>query len=67
VIMALIANFVIVPLVAYILTLVVPLDQDLQIGILLLGTAAGAPFLPKLAQIAKANVAFSVPANQSGT
>jgi predicted Na+-dependent transporter len=27
---------------------------------LLLGTAAGAPFLPKLAQIAKANVAFAV-------
>ena len=26
----------------------------------MLGTAAGAPFLPKLAQIAKANVAFSV-------
>jgi BASS family bile acid:Na+ symporter len=34
--------------------------EDLQIGLLLLATAAGAPFLPKLAQIAKANVAFAV-------
>jgi bile acid:Na+ symporter, BASS family len=31
-----------------------------RIGLLLMGTAAGAPFLPKLAQIAKANVAFAV-------
>ena len=29
-------------------------------GLLLLGTAAGAPFLPKLAQIAKGNLAFGV-------
>jgi predicted Na+-dependent transporter len=60
VIMALVANFVLVPLVAFGLTRVIPLGQDLQIGLLLLGTAAGAPFLPKLAQIAKANVAFAV-------
>jgi predicted Na+-dependent transporter len=53
VIMALVANFVLVPLVAFGLTRVIPLGQDLQIGLLLLGTAAGAPFLPKLAQIAK--------------
>jgi bile acid:Na+ symporter, BASS family len=30
------------------------------VGLLLLGTAAGAPFLPKLAQIAKGNLAFAV-------
>jgi len=30
------------------------------VGLLLLGTAAGAPFLPKLAQIAKGNLAFGV-------
>jgi BASS family bile acid:Na+ symporter len=34
--------------------------EDLQIGLLLVASAAGAPFLPKLAQIAKANVAFAV-------
>jgi BASS family bile acid:Na+ symporter len=60
VIMALVANFVVVPAVAYVLTLIIPMEQDLQIGLLLLGTAAGAPFLPKLAQIAKGNVPFAV-------
>jgi predicted Na+-dependent transporter len=60
VIMALGANFVIVPAVAFGLSRIIPLEQDVQIGLLLLGTAAGAPFLPKLAQMAKANVAFAV-------
>jgi predicted Na+-dependent transporter len=60
VIMALATNFVIVPVVAFALSRIIPLEQSVQIGLLLLGTAAGAPFLPKLAQIAKANVAFSV-------
>lgn len=60
VILALVANFVVVPLLAVLLSRVIPLEQDLQIGLLLLGTAAGAPFLPKLAQIARANVAFAV-------
>ena len=60
VIMALVANFVIVPAVAFALSRIIPLEQDVQIGLLLLGTAAGAPFLPKLAQMAKANVAFAV-------
>jgi predicted Na+-dependent transporter len=54
VIMALAANFVIVPVVAFALSRIIPLEQSVQIGLLLLGTAAGAPFLPKLAQIAKA-------------
>jgi BASS family bile acid:Na+ symporter len=60
VIMALVANFVLVPVAAVILTQAIPLAEDLRIGMLLLATAAGAPFLPKLAQIAKANVAFAV-------
>jgi predicted Na+-dependent transporter len=58
--LALAVNFVVVPAVAFALSRIIPLDQDVQIGLLLLGTAAGAPFLPKLAQIAKANVAFAV-------
>jgi predicted Na+-dependent transporter len=58
--LALAANFVVVPAVAFALSKIIPLDQDVQIGLLLMGTAAGAPFLPKLAQIAKADVAFAV-------
>ena len=60
VILALVANFVLVPIVAYLITLVLPLDEPLRIGLILLSTAAGAPFLPKLAQAAKGNTAFSV-------
>ena len=60
VIMALVANFLVVPATAFVLTRVIPLEQAMQIGLLLVGTAAGAPFLPKLAQIAKANVPFAV-------
>lgn len=58
--LALVANFVLVPAAAFLLSRVIPLAQDLQIGLILFGSAAGAPFLPKLAQIAKADVAFAV-------
>jgi predicted Na+-dependent transporter len=60
VILALLANFLLVPLLAYVITKVIPLDQSLQIGVILLGTAAGAPFIPKLVQGAKGNVAYAV-------
>jgi bile acid:Na+ symporter, BASS family len=60
VVLALAVNFVVVPAAAFALSRIIPLDQDVQIGLLLMGTAAGAPFIPKLAQIAKANVAFAV-------
>lgn len=60
VIMALVVNFILVPLVAYGITLVYSLDEPLQIGLILLSTAAGAPFLPKLAEAAKGHAAFSV-------
>lgn len=60
VVLALVANFILVPVVAYLITLLIPLDEPLRIGLILLATAAGAPFLPKLAEVAKGNVAFSV-------
>ena len=60
VILALVANFVLVPLVAIVITLIIPLDESVRIGLILLATAAGAPFLPKLAEAAKGSTAFSV-------
>jgi BASS family bile acid:Na+ symporter len=60
VILALVANFVLVPLIAIVITLVIPLDESVRIGLILLSTAAGAPFLPKLAEVAKGSTAFSV-------
>jgi BASS family bile acid:Na+ symporter len=60
VVLGLLANFVLMPLAAVILWKLLLLDQPLGIGLLLLGTAAGAPFLPKLTEIAKGNLAFAV-------
>jgi BASS family bile acid:Na+ symporter len=60
VVLSLLANFVLMPLAAIALAALLRLDQPLGVGLLLLGTAAGAPFLPKLAQIAEGNLAFAV-------
>jgi predicted Na+-dependent transporter len=60
VILALVANFILVPLVAYLITFSFPFSDGLKIGLILVSTAAGAPFLPRLAQVAKGNLAFSV-------
>jgi predicted Na+-dependent transporter len=60
VLLALLANFVLVPLLAYLILLVIPLEQSLRVGLIVLSTAAGAPFLPKLVQGAKGNIAFGV-------
>jgi len=60
VILALIANFILVPILAYLIISVIPLEQGLATGLILMATAAGAPFLPKLAQAAKGNLAFAV-------
>jgi BASS family bile acid:Na+ symporter len=59
-VLAVAANFVFAPLTAYALTAVIPLDRPYEVGLLLLGGAAGAPFLPKLAELAKGDLAFSV-------
>ena len=60
VLLALLANFVLVPLLVAVLIRLIPLAQPLQIALILLATAAGAPFLPKLVQVAKGDVAFGV-------
>jgi BASS family bile acid:Na+ symporter len=58
--LSLLVNFVLMPLGALALVTLLKLDEPLGVGLLLLGAAAGAPFLPKLAQIAKGNLAFGV-------
>jgi len=60
VMVALLVNFAAVPAIVWGIQQVMDLDQDIYTGLLLMGTAAGAPFLPKLAQVAKGNAAFSV-------
>lgn len=60
VVLALLANFVLMPLGAIAMAKVLRLDEPFAIGLLVLGCAAGAPFLPKLAELAKGNLAFAV-------
>jgi bile acid:Na+ symporter, BASS family len=60
VVLALLANFMLMPLGAFALAKMLSLDEPLGIGLLLLGCAAGAPFLPKLAELAKGNLPFAV-------
>ena len=60
VILALGANFVLVPIIAYAITLVLPVTETVRVGLILISTAAGAPLLPKLATTAKGNVALAV-------
>ncbi|OBK80832.1 bile acid:sodium symporter [Mycobacterium sp. 1164985.4] len=58
--MSVLVNFVAVPAGAIAITRILRLDEPFSIGLLLLGVAAGAPFLPKLAEIAHGNLAFAV-------
>lgn len=60
VVLSLLANFVLTPLVAIGLARVLRLEEPLGVGLLLVGVAAGAPFLLKLADLAKGNMPFAV-------
>ncbi len=60
VVLVLLANFVAMPFVALVLANVLQLDEQFAIGLLVLGCTAGAPFLPKLAERAGGDIAFSV-------
>jgi len=60
VVLALLANFVLVPLLAYGITLIIPLEESLKIGLMVLATSAGAPFLILEAQAAKGKLALAV-------
>lgn len=57
VIVALLANFVVPPILAFILIRLFSLDEPLAVGLLLVSLAAGAPALPKTAVFAKVNTA----------
>lgn len=58
--LALLANFGAVPLFALLLTRALPLTADGRTALLLLGATAGAPLLPKLAELSGGHLPFSV-------
>jgi BASS family bile acid:Na+ symporter len=59
VLVALALNFLLAPAFAWLLTILIPLDRGHAIGLLLLGGAAGAPFLPKLVETARGDFALA--------
>ena len=57
VIVALLANFVVPPILAFLLIQIFSLDESLAVGLMLVSLAAGAPALPKTAVFAKVDAA----------
>ncbi len=57
---AFLANFVLVPIVAYVLVQSFHLEHGYALGLILLATAAGDPFVTKASQIAKGDPAYTV-------
>ena len=56
----LLANIVLTPMIAYAISLLPGVKPSLGISLLLLATAAGSPTLPKLAELARGNLAMAV-------
>jgi bile acid:Na+ symporter, BASS family len=59
VVYTLVWSFVLVPALAYAITLVVPLESPYAIGLILLGMAPCAPFVPLLVEKAKGDLGFT--------
>ena len=57
--LSIMANFLVVPLLALCITKAVRLEEPFGTGLLLLALAPGAPFIPKVVQIARGNLAFA--------
>lgn len=58
--LSLLANFVVVPLFAFVLIYLFPLSSGLATGLLLVSIAAGAPSTPKVAEFTGGNIAYAV-------
>jgi predicted Na+-dependent transporter len=56
----LVANFVVVPIVAVAAARLLPMEEGAATAIILIGCVAGAPFLPKLAQLAQGDPGLAV-------
>jgi BASS family bile acid:Na+ symporter len=54
-----ITNFLLIPLATLALIFLLPVDEGTRIGLIILSLSAGAPFIPKLAEIAKGDTALA--------
>jgi BASS family bile acid:Na+ symporter len=57
---ALALNFALAPALAWLLTVIIPVQREHAVGLILLSGAAGAPFLPKLAETARSDLPFAI-------
>jgi len=55
----LVTNFLLVPLAVLIIISFIPVDEGTKIALIILALAAGAPFTPKLVEIAKGDIALA--------
>ncbi len=60
IILTLLANFVAVPLFAFILIYIFPINTEMAAGLILVSIAAGAPSTPKVAEFTGGNIAYAV-------
>ena len=58
--LSLLANFVVVPLFAFILIYIFPISAGFAMGLILVSIAAGAPSTPKVAEFTGGNIAYAV-------
>lgn len=54
------ANFIILPIITYLILQLIPLPEGLAIGLILMAAGAGSPFMLKIVQLIKADMAFAV-------
>jgi len=60
IIKSLAANFILLPVFTFIILQLIPLDQGLAIGLVLMAAGAGSPFMLKMVQFMKADMTFAV-------
>ena len=54
------ANFILVPILAFLIVQILGLSQEMAIGLFILSVAGGAPMLAKYAEMAKGDLAFTL-------
>lgn len=60
VVIALLVNFALAPAIGYLFVQMIPMAEAPRIALILLASSSGAPFLPKLVQTARGDLAFGV-------
>lgn len=57
---SIVANFILVPILAFIIIFVLPVSREMAAGLILVSLAAGAPSTPKVAELTGGNIAYAV-------